>query len=104
MTAGQMSAEESAESMAENAAALEELVRELKAIQAAAASEQAGTQQEKKDGDALEKFVEAIRIDAEEARKLDSLGRKLQNGGAEPNIVDDHNSTKVERKPQQREK
>ncbi len=104
VTAGQMSAEESAESRAEKTAALEELVRELKAARVAAASEQAGTQQEKKDGDALAKFIESIRIDAEEARKLDSLGRKLQNGGAEPNIVDDHNSTKVERKPQQREK
>ncbi len=103
VTAGQMSAEESAESMAENAAALEELVRELKAIQAAGGSEQAGTQQEKKDGDALAKFIESLRIDAEEAKKLNNLGKKLQNGGAEPNVSEDR-STKVERKPQQPKK
>ena len=55
----------------------------------------------------LEKFVEAIRIDAEEARKLDSLGKKLQNGGedsnTEPNVSEDR-STKIERKPQQPKK
>jgi hypothetical protein len=103
VTAGQMSAEESAESRAEKAAALDELVRELKAIQAAGESEQAGTKQEKKDGDALEKFIESIRIDAEEAKKLNNLGKELQNGGEEPNLAEDR-STKVERKPQQREK
>jgi len=103
VTAGQMSAEESAESRAEKAAALDELVRELKAIQAAGESEQAGTEQGKKDGDALEKFIESIRIDAEEAKKLNNLGKELQNGGEEPNLAEDR-STKVERKPQQREK
>ena len=104
VTAGQMSAEESAESRAEKTAALEELIRELRAARADVESEQAETKQEKKDGDALEKFIEAIRIDAEEAKKLNNLGKELQNGGEEPNIVDDHNSTKIERKPQQREK
>jgi N-acetyl-beta-hexosaminidase len=103
VTAGQMSAEESAESRAEKAAALDELVRELKAIQAVGEFEQAGTEQGKKDGDALEKFIESIRIDAEEAKKLNNLGKELQNGGEEPNLAEDR-STKVERKPQQREK
>ena len=103
VTARQMSAEESAESRAEKAAALEELVRELRAIQATGESEQAGTKQEKKDGDALEKFIEAIRIDAEEAKKLNNLGKELQNGGEEPNLAEDR-STKVERKPQQPKK
>jgi hypothetical protein len=103
VTARQMSAEESAESRAEKTAALEELIRELRAARADEESEQAETKQEKKDGDALEKFIEAIRISAEEAKKLDSLGRKLQNGGEEPNLAEDR-STKVERKPQQREK
>jgi len=105
VTAGQMGAEESAKSMAEKTAALdlEELVRELKAIQAAGESEQAGTKQEKKDGDALEKFIESLRISAEEAKELNNLGKELQNGGEEPNLAEDR-STKVERKPQQREK
>ncbi len=108
VTARQMSAEESAESMAENAAAenaaaLEELVRELKAAQAAGESEQAETEQGKKDIAALEKFIESLRISAEEAKKLNTLGRKLQNGGEEPNLAED-SSTKVERKPQRREK
>ena len=104
VTAGQMSAEESAESMAESAAALEEFVRELKAIQAAGEAEQTGTEQGEKDIAALDKFIEAIRISAEEAKELNNLGRKLQNGGEEPNIIDDHNSTKIDPKPQQREK
>jgi hypothetical protein len=103
VTARQMSAEESAESRAEKAAALEELVRELKAIQADVESEQAETEQGEKDIAALEKFIETIRIGAEEAKELNNLGRKLQNGGAEPNVSEDR-STKVERKPQQPKK
>ncbi len=104
VTAGQMSAEESAESRAEKTAALEELIRELRAARADVESEQAETEEEENGRDALAKFIESIRIDAEEAKKLNTLGKKLQNGGAEPNIVDDHNSTKIEPKPQRREK
>ena len=103
VTAGQMSAEESAESRAEKAAALEELVRGLKAIQADVESEQVKTEEEKEADAALAKFIESIRIDAEEAKKLNTLGRKLQNGGEEPNLAEDR-STKVERKPQQPKK
>jgi hypothetical protein len=103
VTAGQMGAEESAKSMAEGTAALEEFIRELRAARADEESEQAGTEQGKKDIAALDKFIEAIRIDAEEAKKLNNLGKELQNGGEEPNLAEDR-STKVERKPQQREK
>jgi len=100
VTAGQMSAEESAESMAESAAALEELVRELKAVQADTESEQAETEKDKKEADAmLERFIESLRISAEEAKELNNLGKKLQNGGTDPN-----RSTKIERKPQQPKK
>ena len=108
VTAGQMSAEESAESMSERAAALDELVRELKAIQAAGESEQAETEEDKEADAALEKFIETIRISAEEAKELNNLGRKLQNGGEEPNVAEpnlsEQRSAKIERKPQQREK
>ena len=101
--ARQVDPEERARLRAETTAALEELIRELRAARADVESEQAETKQEKKDGDALEKFIEAIRIDAEEAKELNNLGRELQNGGEEPNLAEDR-STKVERKPQQREK
>jgi hypothetical protein len=96
-------AEESTESMAEDDTALDELVRELKAIQAAG---QAETEEGNEADVALDKFIETLRISAKEAERLNNLGRELQNGGAEPNIVDDHNSTKIERKPRppQREK
>jgi hypothetical protein len=93
--AGQIGSEESAESMAEDDTALDELVRELKAIQAAG---QAETEDDEADV-ALDKFIETLRISAKEAERLNNLGRELQNGGAEPNIVDDHNNTKIERKP-----
>ena len=99
--AGQIGPEKSAKSRAEKTAALEELVRDLRAAQAATASEQTGTKRGKKDTAMLEKFIEAIRISAEEAKKLDSLGRKLQNGGVDPNLAKDR-STKVEPKPQRR--
>jgi hypothetical protein len=103
--AEQVTDEESAESRAENAAALEELVRELKAVQADEESEQAGTKQgEKEEEDPLKKFIESIRISAEEAKKLDSLGKKLQNGGEEPNVADPNRSTKIEPKPQRPKK
>jgi hypothetical protein len=96
VTAGQMGAEKSAESKAEGTTALDELVRGLKAIQATG---QAETEEDKESDAMLEKFIESIRISAEEAKNLNNLGRKLQNGGAEPNIVGDHNSTKIERRP-----
>lgn len=85
----------------EGATALDELVRELKAIQTAGESEQAETEQDKEA--MLDKFIESLRISAEEAKELNNLGRELQNGGVEPNLAEDR-STKVERKPQQPKK
>jgi len=108
VAAGQMSAEESAESRAERTAALEEIVRELRAARADVESEQAEIEQDKEADAALEKFIESLRISAEEAKELNTLGRKLQNGGEEPNVAEpnlaEDRSTKVERKPQQRKK
>jgi hypothetical protein len=101
--ARQVDPEERARLRAETTAALEEIIRELRASRADAESEQAGTEKDKEADAALEKFIEAIRIDAEEAKKLNSLGRKLQNGGEEPNVAEDR-STKVEPKPQQPKK
>jgi hypothetical protein len=98
--AEQIGDEERTKLKAERTAALEGIVRELRAARADAESKQAGTKQEKKDGDALEKFIEAIRISEEEAKKLDSLGKKLQNGGTDPN-TEPSRSAKIERKPQQ---
>ncbi len=85
----------------ERTAALEEIVRELRASEADAESEQVKTE---KGSVALEKFIEAIRISEEEARRLDSLGKDLQNGGTDPNTEPNDRSTKVERKPQQPKK
>ena len=99
VTAEQIGDEERAKWKAERTAALEGIIRELRASMADAESEQAGTEKDKEADAAFEKFVEAIRIDAEEARRLDSLGKKLQNGGEDPN-----RSTKIERKPQQPKK
>jgi hypothetical protein len=106
-TAEQISDEERTKARAETAAVLEEIIRELRAAQADEESEQVKTEEDKEADAALVKFIEAIRIDAEEARKLDSLGKDLQNGGAEPNAepnVSEDRSTKIEPKPQQPKK
>lgn len=85
---------------AERTAVLEEIIRELRASKADAESEQAQTEEDKKADAMLERFIETIRISEEEARKLDNLGRELQNGNTEPN----DRSTKIEPKPQQPKK
>ena len=101
--ARQVDPEERARLRAERTAALEEIIRELKASKADAESEQAKTEEEKEADAALERFIESIRIDAEEARELNNLGKELQNGGEEPNVSEDR-STKIKRKPQQPKK
>jgi len=83
---------------AEKTAALEGLIREMRDAREVPQSDQTGTKHDKKDIAVLEKFIEAIRISAEEAKKLDNLGKKLQNGNAEPNIIKQP-SSKIEHKP-----
>jgi hypothetical protein len=92
--AEQIDAEPNTKSVAEKAAALEEILRNLNAAKAGAGS----TEEEKKGNDELEKFIESIRVSAEETEKLDKLGEDLQNGGAEPNLVEGR-SGKVEHRP-----
>jgi len=87
--------EESARARAKDTAALEELIREMRAAQADEESGQAGPEHEKEDANAFEKFIESIRIGAEEAKNLNNLGKELQNGGTEPN----DRITKIERRP-----
>lgn len=96
-------AEEIARARAEEAAALEGLVHGLKAIEAEEDSEQAGIDEEDEQADEmLAKFIESIRISAEEAKELNRLGKKLQNGGTDPNAEPNlaNRTPKVERRPQ----
>jgi len=97
--AEQIATEPNAPSAAEEAAAREELLRSLKAAQANTEL----TEDEKKSNAAFIEFIESIRISAEEAKKLDKLGRDLQNGNAEPNLVEGH-STKIEHETQKSKK
>jgi len=94
--AKQIAAEPNAEKMAQNAALLE-------GILAAEANNAELTEGERKANAALEEFIESIRVSAEEAKKLDKLGKDLQNGGAEPNLAEGRNA-KVERGPRRSRK
>jgi hypothetical protein len=92
--AEQINAEESADLKAE-VAAMDDLVRKLKAAEA----NEELTEEDKKANAEFEKFVESIRVSAEEAKKLDKLGKDLQqNGGTEPNLVKGAGA-KVEHRP-----
>jgi hypothetical protein len=77
-------------------AALEGLLHNLKATQTDAEL----TEEEKKATAELQEFIESIKVSTEEAKKLDKLGRELQNGGAEPNVKESRDA-KIERGPQQ---
>ncbi len=96
VVAEQAAAEPNARSAAEEAAAMEGLLHNLKAAEANTEL----TEEEKKSNAALVEFIESIRVNAEEAKKLDKLGKELQNGGGEPNIAEGR-ITKIEREPQQ---
>ena len=87
--AEQIAAEPNAEIMAQNAALLGEML-------AAEANSAELAEEERKANAVLEEFIESIRVSADEAKKLDKLGRDLQNGGAEPNFAEGR-ITKVER-------
>ncbi len=97
--AEQNAVEPNAGSEAEKAAALEGLLHNLKTTQA----DTNLTEEEKKANAAFMEFIESIRVSAEEAKKLDSMGRDLQNGGAEPNLADGR-SAKIEHGAQQDKK
>jgi hypothetical protein len=89
--AEQVAAEPNAMLGAEEVAALEGLVRNLRTAEANAGL----AEEDKKANDELEKFVESIKVSTEEAQKLDQLGKDLQSGGAEANLVG--RNAKIER-------
>jgi hypothetical protein len=68
----------------------------LEGILAAEANNAELTEGERKANAVLEEFIESIRVSAEEAKKLDKLGKDLQNGGTEPNLAGGR-ITKIER-------